>query len=264
MEDRTKAPRTRRPGPRHNEAQGGRTALSEIEMQAALREVLHGPASDLPDDDDEIVDPHEGWEPVPSTLDQLIDWLRFIDREYESVPWSTRRSWVVEWLGEIDRSYGPFRCLDDLSSALFSIGRNDPPAVHPLLQPDNRSGRPQLTRTEFRNRRMVALAIDALKTAGWSIERSAKAVAECLSSRSIRIRTSRYSCAPVESWETVKHWREEIVRIAQGKGRQPRVIREIAAEYLIQRDRLRAVIAARGVDPKELAVLLLKQVHPLS
>jgi hypothetical protein len=68
---------------------------------------------------------------------------------------------------------------------------------------------------------MVALAIDALKVAGCSIEKSAKTVAGWLSKRgntSVRIRTIGYSSVPVHSWETVKHWREEIVRIAGGKG----------------------------------------------
>jgi hypothetical protein len=35
----------------------------------------------------------------------------------------------------------------------------------------------------------------------------------------------------VPLWETVKNWREEIVRIAQGKGQHRALIREIAADY---------------------------------
>jgi hypothetical protein len=242
-------------------------ALSEIEARAALQEILQGPSSDIPDDDDDIVDPHEGWEPVPVTWDELIDRLKSVDDGYDSIPWWTRRYWIAEWLIEVDRSYGPLRCLDDLISALFCIDDEDRSAVHPLLQPDYRPGRPKLTQTEFRNRCMVALAIDALKVAGLSVEKSAKTVAGWLSKRgnaSIRIRTIRYSSVPVHSWETVKHWREEIVRIAGGKGQHGRVIRKIAAEYLGQRDRLPGVIAARGMDPQKLAVLLLRQMRPLS
>jgi hypothetical protein len=172
----------------------------------------------------------------------------------------------VEWLEEINNNFGPFRCIDDLSSALFSIDRKGAPTAHPLLYPETRPGRPKLTRIEFRNRCMIALAIDALKLAGCSIEQSARAVAKWLSNRSfssVRIRTIRYHSVPVSSWETVKNWREEIVRIAQGKGHHRSTIREIAANYLNQKVRLREVIAEQSVDPKTLALLLLKQMRAL-
>jgi hypothetical protein len=96
-------------------------ASSEVEARAALREILQRPPSDIRDDEDNIIDPHEGWEPVRLTSDELIDRLKSVDDGYESIPSWTRRYWIVEWLIEVDRSYGPFRCLDDLISALFSI-----------------------------------------------------------------------------------------------------------------------------------------------
>jgi hypothetical protein len=200
---------------------------------AALREILHGPPADLPDDDYDIVDPNEGWEPVPPSLDQLLDDLRSIEKTYARTSWWDRRFRLRGWLDEISHNYGPFRCLDDLSTALELIDRTDPPG-HPMLQPDNRPGRPKLTRAEFQNRCMIALAIDALKVGGWRIEGSAEAVAKWLakhSSSRVSIRTTAYSL-PVPLWETVKNWREEIVRIAQGKGQHRALIREIAADYL--------------------------------
>jgi hypothetical protein len=169
-------------------------------------------------------------------------------------------------LDEINQSYGPFRCLEDLSSALFSIDRKNALTVHQMLQPDYRPGRPKLTRIEFRNHCMMSLAIDALKVAGWRIDESAKAIAGWISKRGssgIRIRTIRYSSVGVASWETVKGWREEIVRIAGGKGQHPAFIRKIAAEYLRQRERLPGVIEARGVDPREMAELLFERIRPL-
>src|SRR6266481_978647 len=68
-------------GGRKEVRRGAAVALSEIENRAALREILSGPPADFPDDDD-IVDPHEGWERVPPTLDQLLDHLRSIKRTY--------------------------------------------------------------------------------------------------------------------------------------------------------------------------------------
>jgi hypothetical protein len=267
MEDCAEPSCAHQPEARRKEVQGGCATFSEAEKRATLREILEGPPSERPDDDDEIVDPTEGWEPVPPTLDELIDWLRSVDRRYESVPWSTRRFWVVEWLDKVNRSYGPFRCLDDLTSALLSVDHKNAFTVLPLLQPDNRPGRPRLTRTEFQNRCMIALAIDALKVAGWSIEESAKAVAARLSKRSvssIRIRSTTYSSVPVGSWETIKHWREEIVRIARGKGQHRALIRDIAGDYLRQRERVPAVIEARQMDPEVVAVVLLERTRPRS
>jgi hypothetical protein len=264
IEDRAEPACPRQSEGRRKEVRRG--ALSEIENRAALREILHGPPADLPDDDDDIVDPQEGREPVPPTLDELLDDLRSIERRYARTSWWDRRFMLRGWLDEISHNYGPFRCLDDLSTALELIDRTDPPG-HPMLQPDNRPGRPKLTRTEFQNRCMIALAIDVLKVPGWSIEGSTKAIAKWLSKRSVssvRIRSTRYSSVPVRSWETIKHWREEIVRIAQGKGQHRALIREIAADYLRQRERLPGVIEARRVDPKRMAVLLLEQMRPLS
>jgi hypothetical protein len=228
--------------------------------QAALWEILHGPACDDPDDGDEPIDPHEGWEPVPPTLDQLVGWLRSIDNRYESVPWSSRRWWIVGWLQEINQNYGPFRCLDDLSSALFSVDDKDGPTGHPLLQPECLPGRPKLRGSKLRARCLTALAIDALKMAGLSIKDSASEVADWLSKDGFRVSTRRYSVSmTVAPWETVKQWREEIVRIANGKGQYHSVIREIARDYLRQRARLRAAVTAGGIDPRELAVLFLSQ-----
>jgi hypothetical protein len=265
MEHRTDPSRDRQPNGRGNEVQRGRVALSKIEKRAVLRDILYGPPDDRADDD-EIVDPYEGWERVPPTLDALLDDVRRIEKTYERAPWSLRRFEVVGWLNEISESYGPFRCLTDLSSALRSIDCNDAPSVHPMLQPDFRQGRPKLTRTEFRNHCMVALAIDALRVAGWTIEQSAKAISERLSKpndRRVRIRTIRYSSVPVPTSETIKNWRQEIVRIAQGKGRHSSLIREMAVDYLSQRKRLLAVIAAGGVGTNAIVALLLEQMRPL-
>ena len=249
--------------PRKQTSEGSApTALTDTEREVILREILEGPPSYCPDEDDEIVDPHEGWEPIPPTLEQLIDWLQSIEKTYARISWWERRFRLRSWLDEINDSYGPFRCLGDLSEALDFIDRTDCPG-HPMLQPQNRPGRPKLTRSELRNRCLVALAIDALKVAGVSNEKSAKAVADWLSkhgSSKVAIRTSTYSL-PVHSWETVKNWREEIVRIAQGKGRHRPLIREIASEYLRQRERLPKVIDARRIDPKAIAVLLLERMR---
>jgi hypothetical protein len=116
---------------------------------------------------------------------------------------------------------------------------------------------------------MIALAIDALKVAGLNIQGGAKIVSDWLVKQNhdgVRIRTSRPSTysLPIQPWETVKNWREEIVRIAQGKGQYPIFIREIAADYMRQRERLPRVIRARRTDPKAIAVLLLKQMRPRS
>jgi hypothetical protein len=246
------------------EVQHGEATPSRIENQAVLHEILYGPPADRPEDDYDVVDPQE-WEPVQFTWDDLLGYLKSIEKTYERTPWSMRRFRLEGWLNEVSESFGPFKCLDDLSAALRSMDSNDVP-LHPLLQAHGRAGRPKLTRIEFRNRCMIALAIDALKMAGWSIEQSARAVADWLSNRSIvgvRIRTIRYSSVPLSSWETIKNWREEIVRIAQGKGQHRRSIREIATDYLNQKARLHKVIAEKSKDPKNLARLLLEQMRPL-
>jgi len=98
--------------------------------------------------------------------------------------------------------------------------------------------------------------------AGLSIKESANAVADQLSKDGFHFSTRRYSVSmTVAAWETIKQWREEIVRIAKGKGQYHTAIREIAGEYLLQRARLRAVVAAGDVDPNEMAVLLLSQIR---
>jgi hypothetical protein len=179
---------------RPGEARRGEATPSRTENHAVLREILYGPPADLPDDDHDMADPQE-WEPVQFTWDYLLGYLKSIEKTYERTPWSMRRFRLEGWLNQVSESFGPFRCLDDLSSALGSIGCNDVPP-HPLLQAHGRPGRPKLTRIEFRNRCMIALAIDALKLDGWSIEESARAVADWLSNGSIvgvRIRTTRYS-----------------------------------------------------------------------
>jgi hypothetical protein len=230
-------------------------------VSATLKHILQLPG-DLPEDD--IEDPTEGWEPVPLTLDQLKDWLSSIDRRYDSVPWLTRRFWIVEWLSEAKESFGRFKCLDDLSSALLSVDKRAA-ELHPLLQSSaSRAGRPRLKTAEFENRCVAALAIDALKAARLSTERAAKEVAVWLQKNGMRIRRSEYSINPVEPWETVKHWREEAARIARGKGRHRAGIRRIAASYLSQRDRLPKMMAARGADPRKVAMAFLKELRPLS
>jgi len=250
---------------RQKGAYGERGALSETEKQTALREVLDDPSENEGEREEDIQDPNEGRDEVPPSIEELIDWLRSIERRYGSVSWSWRRYWIAGWLQDINNGYGPFRCLDDLSEALFSVDDKDG-RVHPMLQPDFRPGRPPLTRTEFNNRCLIALAIDAMKADGWSIERSAKTIAGQLSNhraKYVHIRTIRYSSGSVPSWETIRNWREEIARIARGREQHPTIIRETAAKYLRQRDRLRQVMAARKIHPQDLAALLLQQMRPV-
>jgi hypothetical protein len=114
----------------------------------------------------------------------------------------------------------------------------------PLFEPAQRQGRPLSSFARMEQQELAALAVDAMRLAGYRLEKAARVVAR-------KLEEVGYEFSPkTEPWRAVIGMRNEVTKRAK---KRPTVGNPFGGFYAAQLEWIKRAVAERGKDPRQLA-----------